>query len=84
MPLNILLKKKSIDNEVLKDITLKFNQTISPTSSKKRLKLSSSKKKDIYDENGDYSNQTVETTTIDDSMKEYFKLMGEHTNTIYD
>lgn len=26
----------------------------------------------------------VKTTAIDDSMKKYFKLMGEHTNTIYD
>ncbi|MCC8419250.1 MAG: hypothetical protein LN590_07025 [Rickettsia endosymbiont of Glossina mortisans submortisans] len=33
---------------VLQDITPKFNQTISPTSSKKRLKLSFSKRKDIY------------------------------------
>jgi len=66
---------------VLQDIAPKFNQTISPTSSKKRLKLSFSKRKDIYDENDDHSNQTVETTVIDDainkSMEEYSKLMGE-------
>ena len=68
---------------VLQDITPKFNQTISPTSSQKRLKLSFSKRKDIYDANDD-NNQTLETTDIDNSMKEYFKLIGEHTNTIYD
>ncbi|BAW83020.1 hypothetical protein [Rickettsia japonica] len=68
---------------VLQDITPKFNQTISPTSSQKRLKLSFSKRKDIYDSNDD-NNQTLETTDIDNSMKEYFKLIGEHTNTIYD
>ncbi|ABV76507.1 hypothetical protein RPO_05120 [Rickettsia rickettsii str. Arizona] len=42
-----------------------------------------SKRKDIYDANDD-NNQTLETTDIDNSMKEYFKLIGEHTNTIYD
>ncbi|AFC75098.1 hypothetical protein MC1_05125 [Rickettsia parkeri str. Portsmouth] len=62
----------------------KFNQTISPTSFQKRLKLSLSKRKDIYDANDDDNNQTLETTDIDNSMKEYFKLIGEHTNTIYD
>ncbi|MFP3012228.1 MAG: hypothetical protein ACEY3D_04575 [Rickettsia sp.] len=67
--------------DVLQDITLKFNQTISP---RKRLKLSFSKKVDMYKENDDDSNQTVETIAIDDSMKEYFKLIGEHTNTICD
>lgn len=67
--------------DVLKDITLKFNQTISP---RKRLKLSFSKKVDMYKENDDDSNQTVETTAIDDSMKKYYELMGEHTNTICD
>lgn len=60
--------------DVLKDITLKFNQTISP---RKRLKLSFSKKVDMYKENDDDSNQTVETTAIDDSMKKYYELMGE-------
>ncbi|MFQ3887661.1 MAG: hypothetical protein AB8U88_06670 [Rickettsia conorii subsp. raoultii] len=68
---------------VLQDITPKFNQTISPTSSQKRLKLSFSKRKDIYDANDDDNNQTLETTDIDNSMKEYFKLIREHTNTIY-
>ncbi|MEY4463488.1 MAG: hypothetical protein RLZZ81_459 [Pseudomonadota bacterium] len=70
--------------DVLKDITAKFNQTISPSSSRKRLKISISKKRDIYNENDDDSNQTVEETAIDDSMKEYFKLIGEHTNITYD
>ncbi|MEG8229802.1 hypothetical protein O6R16_01685 [Candidatus Rickettsia tasmanensis] len=64
---------------VLQDITPQFNQTISPTSSQKRLKLSFSKRKDIYDANDDDNNQTLETTDIDNSMKEYFKLIGEHT-----
>ncbi|HJD54953.1 MAG TPA: hypothetical protein LFW11_06490 [Rickettsia endosymbiont of Proechinophthirus fluctus] len=62
----------------------KFNQTISPTPFQKRLKLSLSKRKDIYDANDDDNNQTLETTDIDNSMKEYSKLIGEHTNTIYD
>lgn len=61
---------------VLQDITPKFNQTISPTSSKKRLKISLFQKKDIYDKNDD-NNQTVETIAINKSMEEYSKLMGE-------
>ncbi|MGN7619505.1 MAG: hypothetical protein ACTJLN_01645 [Rickettsia amblyommatis] len=41
---------------ILQDITPKFNQTISPTSSQKRLKLSFSKRKDIYGANDDDNN----------------------------
>lgn len=47
------------------DITAKFNQTTSPTSSRKKLKPSLSKKRDIYNENDDDSNQTLETTDMD-------------------
>ncbi|AFC70999.1 hypothetical protein [Rickettsia australis] len=62
---------------------MKFNQTISPTSSNKEIKTFFFYKKRYICTNDDYSNQTVETTAIDDNMKEYFKLRGEHTNTIH-
>ncbi|WP_341787668.1 hypothetical protein [Rickettsia endosymbiont of Cantharis rufa] len=67
--------------DVLQDVTLKFNQTITP---RKRSKLSFSKGKNIDGENDYDSNQTLETTAINDSMKEYSKLMGEDANITYD
>lgn len=69
------------NKEVLKDITLKFNQTTSPISSKTRLKfsLSSGKKREREEKENSYdSNKFLKTydENLDKSIEEALKLIG--------
>jgi len=69
---------------VLKDITLKFNQTTSPISLKNRCKLSLSKKREIDNENNYYPNKKIGDIGLDEVVSKAIKLIGEDTNIIYD